>query len=83
MESKESFIGMGKNPNPGAPDIPVGFGLELMNNAPARSNYDSLSNPDKSRLIAYIQGGTTGDEAVRRINYSIERLNQGDFTFFR
>ncbi len=64
MEDNNSFIGMGKNPNPKAPDIPVGFGLELMNNPSARLNYDKLSNPDKERLISYVQGGTTGNEAM-------------------
>ncbi len=78
----DSFIGIGRNPNPNVPDIPIGFGMELMQNSQARSNFEKMSNSEKTRLIGYIQGGVTGDDAKHRINNSIDNLNKGNFSFF-
>ncbi len=80
--NKDSFIGLGKNPNPHVSDIPVGFGMELMQNGEARKNFESLSDMDKNKLIGYIQGGVTGDEARLRIDNSIKNLNSGNLNFF-
>ncbi len=82
MNEDNTFIGMGRNPNPNVPDIPVGFGMELMQNSDARANFESLSDGEKTRLIAYIQGGVTGDEAKQRIYTAIDKLNKADFSFF-
>ncbi len=77
-----SFLGMGKNPDPNVSDIPVGFGMELMQNADARSNFEHLSDQQKNSLIAFIQGGLTGIEAKNRIATAVSCLANGDLSFF-
>ena len=72
----DNFIGMGHNPNPNVPDIPMGFGMELMQNPKAMENYGKLSDNEKTRLIKEIQTATTGDEAKLNIDQAIEILTK-------
>ena len=70
----ETFIGMGKNPNPGVPDIPLGFGMELAQNPKAASAFGNLSDERKTQLIRHIQGAATGDDAKARVTGAISGL---------
>ena len=71
---RDNFIGMGANPNPNVPDIPMGFGMELMQNPKAMDRFGKLTDEEKTALIKVIQGGSTGEEAERRVADAIERL---------
>ncbi len=82
MDNYSGFIGMGRNPNPNVPDIPVGFGMELMMNKTAHAAFSALTDGEKARLIAYIQGGVSGEDAKHRIDSSINNLNNGNLSFF-
>ncbi len=77
MNDNKAFIGMGHNPNPRVHDIPVGFGMELMMNADARSAFEKLGDEQKNRLISYIQGGVTGDDAKHRVLTAVDSLAKG------
>jgi hypothetical protein len=77
-----SFIGLGKNPDPNVSDIPIGFGMELMQNSEARSNFDKLNDNEKNQLINYIQNNNSSDEAKNKISISIENLKKGNINFF-
>lgn len=69
-----NFIGMGHNPD--GPDLPEGLGMNLAQNSAAMDTFATMSNAEKSAMINFIQGGTTGDEARARMNEAISRLNQ-------
>lgn len=76
-----SFVGIGHSPNPNVPDLPLGFGMRLMENAQARANFENLTNEKKTAVIDYIQHSTTGDDAKYRIAHSIENLQNGNYNF--
>ena len=74
MNHTDSFIGVGKNPNPNVPDIPLGFGMELAQNPAAMTAYGSLSDAEKTRMIGHIQASATGDDAKERIRQAVNQL---------
>ena len=71
----EHFIGIGPNPNPGEPDLPLGFGMRLMQNAAARARFESLSPTEKQKVVAFVESGATGEEAKGLMEEAIRRLN--------
>lgn len=73
------FIGMGHNPN--GPDLPEGLGMNLAQNPRALDTFAAMNNTEKTAMISFIQGGTTGDEARARMNEAIARLNQHQTMF--
>ena len=74
MNHTDSFIGIGKNPNPNVPDIPLGFGMELAQNPAAMTAYGHLSDESKTQMIRHIQASATGDDAKSRIRETITKL---------
>lgn len=82
MANEDSFIGMGHNPDPGVPDIPMGFGMRLFQDPRARSAFESLTDEEKTKVIGYIQASSTGDDARNRIDTAVENLASGSNTFF-
>lgn len=82
MQGK-SFIGMGHNPNPKVPDIPMGFGMALFKTPEARHNFENLSDEEKTKLIGYIQSNNaTGSDARQKITSAVENLKNGNSSFF-
>ena len=84
MENKnfgKRFTGIGHNPNPGEQDLPLGFGMQLMQHSEARSRFESLSAEEKNRVIRYVEGGTTGEEAKSRLIEAIRGLEDGTGVF--
>ena len=75
MENNVTFIGIGKNPDPDVPDLPLGFGMALAQNEKAVSAFGALTDREKTDLIQSIQGATTGDEAKRRVTDAVNRLS--------
>ena len=67
--------------NQHGPDLPMGFGMQLMQHPAAMHHYGQLRNVEKERLIGYIQSSTTGPEAKNRIAETVSRLGQGYNTF--
>ena len=72
-----SFIGMGHNPDSNVPDIPMGLGMALFQDAAARATFESMSDTQKTTLISYVQCAATGDDAKRKINEVIISLREG------
>ena len=70
----DNFIGMGENPNPDVPDIPMGLGMELMQNPKAWEQFGRLTDWEKTELIYSVEGAETGPEAEKRVMEAIERL---------
>jgi len=77
--NEHAFIGMGNNPE--GKDIPLGFGMQMTQDAEALSRFSELTQPQRDRLISYVQGGSTGDDAKHRIHDVIEGLKQGRTDF--
>ena len=75
MENHGTFIGIGKNPDPNVPDLPLGFGMALAQNEKAVSAFGALSDQEKTDLIKSIQGAGTGDDAKQRITDAVNRLS--------
>jgi uncharacterized protein YdeI (YjbR/CyaY-like superfamily) len=79
---KQSFVGIGKNPDPNVSDIPLGLGMELIQNTAARTSFENLSDQEKNNLISYLQKSKTGNEAKDKVKKSINNLAMGDTSFF-
>ena len=77
----ETFIGMGPNPNPNVPDIPLGFGMQLAQNPKAYENFGILSDSQKTQIIKHIQTAQTGDDAKEKIEQAILKLEKGENYF--
>lgn len=82
MQNDQGFIGMGHNPNPEVPDIPLGLGMALFQDAQARTFFENLSNDEKTRLIKYIQSSVSGEDAKHRIYTAVSNLRNSDKSFF-
>lgn len=83
MNEKDSFIGMGKNPNPNVPDIPLGLGMALFQEPGARQYFESLSDSQKTKIISYVHDGNeTGQEVQEKITQTIDGLKRGSLNFF-
>ncbi len=81
MEDKV-FVGLGKNPDPGGLDMPIGFGMELYQNSDALHCFAALSQGERNDIIQYIEKSKTGEEAKQRINNAVENLNKRNPKFF-
>ena len=82
MEEQKGFIGMGHNPDPNVPDIPLGFGIALLDNAAARNFFENLSDEQKTKVIDHIHdNNATGYDAKRKIEKTIENLENGNINF--
>lgn len=79
----KDFIGMGNNPNPNVPDIPLGLGMALFQEAEARKNFEALSDSQKTKVINYVQSGNaTGGDAKDKIMGAVEKLKNNSFDFY-
>jgi len=78
---KNSFIGMGRNPDSVVPDIPMGLGMALFQDEAARKTFESMTDTQKTTLISYIQCADTGDDAKRKISEVVISLREGKSAF--
>ena len=76
------FVGIGKNPDPGGLDMPIGFGMALYQNSNALHCFSALSQDEKNNIIKYIESSTTGEDAKKRINEAVSNLNRRNPKFF-
>lgn len=77
---ENTFIGMGHNPEPGALDIPEGFGSRLSQDSQALHHFSQLNVNQKNDLIRYMQQAKTGEDSEFRVMNAVEMLrnNQAD-----
>ena len=76
-----SVVHLGVGPNPDGKDLPLGFGMELMQDAAAVRHYSSLSQPQRDAIVDYIQRCADGDDAHQRIRDVIQGLRDGRSEF--
>lgn len=72
---KVPFIGTGHNPE--GPDLPLGFGMHLMQDSQAVENFGKLNSYEKKKVIDYVQDVHTGNEAKEHIAHAISCLHEG------
>ena len=68
MQDMDNSMGLGNT------DLPIGLGMQLAGNAGAMDAYAKLSDGQKTELVKYIQSAPTGDESLRRITETVQRL---------
>ena len=73
---QDAFIGMGNNPN--GLDIPMGLGMRLTMHPKAHETFGNMTTKEKQEAIRYVQGGITGEDAKRRVENVIKRMEQGE-----
>ena len=81
MEDKV-FVGLGKNPDPGGLDMPIGFGMELYQNENALHFFAALSQNERNKIIQYIEASSDGKDAKKRIDNAVNNLNRRNQNFF-
>jgi len=81
MEDKV-FVGIGKNPDPGGLDMPLGFGMALYQNSNALHCFAALSQDERNDIIRYIENSKTGEDARNRIDNAVSNLNKRNTKFF-
>lgn len=62
-------------------EMPVGFGMRLVQDEHARLYFDSLAPAERQRLISYIQVATTGEDAKQRISHVMDGLKNNSLDF--
>jgi len=72
---EQPFIGVGRNPE--GPDMPLGLGMNLMQNPKATDTFGQMSATQKERLIGYLQSSDTGEDAQNRMMGAIAELANG------
>ena len=71
-----TFIGMGNNPD--GLDMPMGLGMKLTMHPKAHETFGKMNTAEKRDTIQYVQSGLTGEDAKRRIENVIRRMEQGE-----
>ena len=56
-------------------ELPIGFTLKLGQDMEAMTNFVNLTDEEKMKVVDYIQGATTGDEAKERVVDAIRQLH--------
>ena len=80
--SNNAYMGMGHNPDPNMPDMPLGLGMRLFQETQARENYEAMPDNQKIKVIEYVQKATTGDDARSRISTAVKELGDNDLKRF-
>ncbi len=64
-------------------DIPLGLGMSLAQDMDAMSRFGRMSDEEKRKIIAYVQGGATGEETKARIENAVNCLSAGNLNFLK
>lgn len=75
-----TFIGTGHNP--GGPDLPMGFGMQLAQHPEAMNAYGRLTKKEQTAVIGYIQACTSGEDSKNRIANAVNSLKENRTDFF-
>ena len=55
-------------------DMPLGLGMRLAQDPEASENFWRLTPDGRAQIISYVQGGTTGEDAKKRITATVANL---------
>lgn len=62
-------------------DIPIGFNMELAQDKDALIYFGTLSSTQQDKVINYIQGSNTGEEAKHRVINAVKELGKNNSSF--
>jgi len=77
--SQTPFLGTGHNP--AGPDLPLGLGMLLAQDQEAMDTFAQMTAAQKSALIAYVQGCSTGAAAKERMASALHQLHSHQTQF--
>ncbi|MEA4824041.1 MAG: hypothetical protein VB111_08005 [Clostridiaceae bacterium] len=64
-------------PAPGAAtDMPLGLGIRIAQDPRATEAFAMLPEESRKRLILYVEGAATGDEALERVRNAVSALSR-------
>ena len=72
MNTDKPFVGIGKNPD--GKDLPMGFGMRLVQSPEALNTFGNLTQAQRDSIVDYIHGCTTSQDAKERIAQVIDGL---------
>ena len=72
---RQPFIGMG--PAPDGIDLPLGLSMGLSMHPKAAETFGKMNSEEKWAAIRYVQTGSSGEEAKRRIEGAIRQMENG------
>jgi hypothetical protein len=58
-------------------ELPIGLGMRLMQDRTAMDRYTALPDAEKKRILSYVEGGATGDDAEERVAGTVKSLHDG------
>ena len=58
-------------------ELPIGLGMRMMKDRTAMDRFTALPDAEKARILRYVEGGATGDEAERRVAHTVKSLHDG------
>lgn len=58
-------------------DMPIGLGMLLMADQVAFNRFGALSSEEKKSILQYVESGSDGDDAKRRIEHTVKSLHDG------
>lgn len=62
-------------------NLPIGFIMSIAQNQEAMKNFSNLDDTNRNKITNYIQASATGEDALERINISINNLEKNDLNF--
>ena len=64
-------------------DMPIGLGMLLMEDQIAFSRFGTMSPEEKKQVLSFVESGTDGEDAKRRINHTVKSLHDGVPGFYK
>ncbi len=58
-------------------DLPVGLGMRLKEEPLAMERFNAMAEDEKLNILKYVESGTDGEDAKRRIEHAIKSLREG------
>lgn len=58
-------------------DLPVGLGMRLKEEPLAMERFTAMAEKEKWKILKYVESGTDGEDARRRIEHTIKSLREG------
>ncbi len=58
-------------------DMPIGLGMLLMADQVAFNRFGALTPEEKKSILQFVESGSDGDDAKRRIEHTVKSLHDG------
>ena len=58
-------------------ELPIGLGMRLMQDRTAMDRYTALPDAEKKRILSFVEGSSTGEDAEERVANTVKSLHDG------